>query len=228
MVGSSAAVLTLQRQPNLAEQAAEAIVTGIAEGALKPGQRLLEVELARTLQMSRMPLREALKILEAQGIVTSTPHRGAFIAEFDQARIDQICEARIALERIAIRGAIETYGSSPERLLRLDAIVATMEAAAERLAWIEVSRADLGFHREICQASGNAVVLTLWEGLARQVMVVFGQEIRDERDAAIMGPSHRRLRRLLGRGDASTLMSEIKEHILRLRERRNAPPKARR
>ena len=83
--------LGLRRAPSLAEQGAEAIVGGIASGALVPGQRLVESELARTLQMSRVPLREALKILETQGIVESTPHRGTFIPPLDDVRIDQVC-----------------------------------------------------------------------------------------------------------------------------------------
>ena len=85
-------LLSLAPASGLAERAAEAIVLGVASGALQPGQRLVEVELARLLQMSRVPLREALKILEAQGIVESTPHRGTHIATFDESRIDEICE----------------------------------------------------------------------------------------------------------------------------------------
>src|SRR5437868_12182393 len=63
--------LAIAPNPGMAERAAEAIVLGVASGALQPGQRLVEVELAKLLQMSRVPLREALKILEAQGIVES-------------------------------------------------------------------------------------------------------------------------------------------------------------
>jgi DNA-binding GntR family transcriptional regulator len=213
----SAPALLPARSPSLAEQAAETIVNGIASGALKPGQRLIEADLAATLKMSRVPLREALKILEAQGIVAATRHRGSYIPRFDDRRIEHICEARIALERIAIRGAVATYAASPDRLSLLDAIVAQMENAAARLAWMEVSQADLAFHREICRASDNDVVLTLWESLARHVFIVFGQEIRDEEDAAIMGPQHRRLRDLLAAGEVERLMGEIGSHILRLR-----------
>ena len=96
----TAPVLSMARSPSLAEQAADAIVTGVSAGALKPGQRLVETELAGLLNMSRVPLREALKILEAQGIVESIPHRGTRIAMFDEARVTQICEARVALERL--------------------------------------------------------------------------------------------------------------------------------
>jgi DNA-binding GntR family transcriptional regulator len=212
-------LLGLQRAPSLAEQGAEAIVGGIASGALRPGQRLVESELARTLQMSRVPLREALKILETQGIVESTPHRGTFIPPLNDVRMDQVCGARIALERLAIPDAVKNYRRSPERVAQLDRIIATMERAAEELAWIEVSQADLSFHREICRTSGNTVVLTLWESLARHVLIVFGHEIRDEKEAQILGPHHRRLRDLIAAGETETLLQEIEGHILRLRKR---------
>ena len=212
-------ILPFARSPSLAEQAAEAIVGGIAAGIFKPGERLVEANLAATLQMSRVPLREALKILEAQGIVASTPHRGTFIPAFDDKRIDQICEARIALEKLALRDAVAKRTELPQLLKRLDAIITTMEQAAGRLDWMGVSKADLSFHRAICDASDNAIVRTLWESLARHVLIVFGQEIRDEKDAVIMGPHHRRLRDLIAAADVEALLREIPGHILRLRGR---------
>lgn len=221
---SPSPVLTMVRSPSLAEQAADAIVTGVSAGALKPGQRLVETELASLLKMSRVPLREALKILEAQGIVESIPHRGTRIAMFDDARVNQICEIRVALEQIALKHAAPCYHADPDLLARLDQIIATMERAAARLEWIEVSKADLNFHREICRASENTIVETLWEALARHVFIVFGHEIRDERDAKIMGPHHRRLRDLLAAGDIATLHTEIEGHIMRLRRPRQANP----
>lgn len=211
--------LSMTRSPSLAEQAADAIVTGIAAGALKPGERLFETELASLLNMSRMPLREALKILEAQGIVESVPHRGTRIALFGDDRIDHICQVRIALERIALASAAPLYKAEPSLLAGLDRIIAAMEKAAHRLEWIDVSKADLSFHREICRVSGNDILQTLWETLARHVFIVFGHEIRDERDAAVMGPHHRRLRDLLAAGDVPTLHREIEAHILRLRKK---------
>jgi hypothetical protein len=62
-------------------------------------------------------------------------------------------------------------------------------------------------------------VLTLCESLARNDLIVFGHEIRDEKEAKIKGPHHRRLRDLLAEGDTETLLSEIEDHILRLRKR---------
>jgi DNA-binding GntR family transcriptional regulator len=219
-VAAAAEGLTLAPNPGLAERAAEAIVLGVASGALQPGQRLLEVELARLLQMSRVPLREALKILEAQGIVESAPHRGTRLATFDETRIDEICEARLALEKIAMRGAMEAYRRDPGLLLRLDKILIAMERAAAHMEWIEISKADLDFHREICRASGNAIVQKLWDALARHVLIVFGKEIRSERDAKAIVGQHKRLRDLLAAGKAEALDEELDQHILRLQRRK--------
>lgn len=207
--------LAMPRSQSLAEQAAEAIVDGIASGALAPSQRLIEAELAAMLQISRVPLREALKILEAQGITASVLHRGSFIATFDDRHVAQICEARIALERIALRGAVETYRRSPERLDQLEALIGVIENAAARLAWMEISRADLAFHREICHASENNIVMTLWESLARHVLIIFGQEIQHVDDAAALGEHHRVLYNMLAAGDTRSLTVEIETHILR-------------
>jgi DNA-binding GntR family transcriptional regulator len=213
-------ILTMAPASGLAERAAEAIVLGVASGALQPGQRLVEVELARLLKMSRVPLREALKILEAQGIVESTPHRGTHIATFDAARIDEICEARLALEKIAMRGAMAAYRRDPSLLARVDKILAAMERAALHLEWIEISQADLDFHREICRASGNAIVQKLWDALARHVLIVFGKEIRSERDAKTIVAQHKRLRDILAAGKAEALDDELDQHIHRLQRRK--------
>jgi DNA-binding GntR family transcriptional regulator len=212
--------LEIAPNPGMAERAAEAIVLGVASGALQPGQRLIEVELAKLLRMSRVPLREALKILEAQGIVESAPHRGTRLATFDESRIDEICEARLALERIAMRGAIAAYKRDPALLTRLDKILAQMERAAKHLEWIEISKCDLDFHREITRASGNAIVQKLWDALARHVLIVFGKEIRSERDAKAIMPQHRKVRDMLAAGEARALDDELEQHILRLQRRK--------
>src|SRR4029079_12612573 len=142
-----------------------------------------------------------------------------FIPLLDDTRIDQVCAARVALERLAIPDAVKNYGQTPARLAELDRIISGMERAADHLAWMEVSQADLSFHREICRTSENAIVLTLWESLARHVLIVFGHEIRDEKEAQILGPHHRRLRDLIAAGETETLLQEIEGHILRLRKR---------
>lgn len=210
------------RAASLAEQTSDAIVEGIASGVLKPGQRLVETELADLFNVSRVPLREALKVLEAQGIVDASRHRGTRVARFDETRIDQICEARVALEKIAVVGAARACRADPALAGRLEATVESMERAARNLDWSAISKADLAFHREMCRAADNAILLTLWEAIARHVLIVFGHEIRYERDAEAVGPHHRELLRLLRSAGDDTLRAEIEKHIMRLRRRTRA------
>ena len=121
-----------------------------------------------------------------------------------------------------MRTAAPVYQRSPEHLARLDRIIAAMERAADHLEWMDISRSDLEFHREICRTSGNTIVQTLWEALARHVLIVFGKEVRDERDARALPPQHRVLRDLLAAGNIQALDSEVEQHILRLRRRKRA------
>ncbi|WP_170984163.1 GntR family transcriptional regulator [Rhodoligotrophos defluvii] len=205
------------RARSLADQVADAITNAIAQGHIRPGQRLIETELARGLGVSRIPIREAVKMLAAQGIVDTSPHRGTFVVEFDEARIDRICAVRVALERLAGREAAQVYAAEPQRLSRLDAIIDDLSRAAAAGDWIAASRADLAFHREICAASGNDIVAKLWETIARHVLIIFGREVLHERDGTNLARQHRALRDTLASGEVDAIDREIESHIMRLR-----------
>ncbi|WP_342643311.1 GntR family transcriptional regulator [Rhodoligotrophos ferricapiens] len=206
------------RARSLADQVADAITHAIAQGHIQPGQRLVETELAKSLGVSRIPIREAVKMLAAQGIVDSSPHRGTFVVEFDEARIDRICAVRVALEQLAGKDAAQTYAAEPQRLVRLDAIIEDLSRAAAAGDWIAASRADLEFHREICAASGNDIVAKLWETIARHVLIIFGREVLHERDGINLARQHRALRDILADGDDEAIETEIEKHIMRLRK----------
>ena len=202
---------------SLANRIADRIVDAIASGGLEPGQRLIEVEIAAALGVSRMPLREALKLLEAQGILAVTPRRGAVIVGFDEQRTRQICEARLALERLALHDAAAALRADPAGPAVLDRLILQMRQKAEQGDWLAAGKADLEFHRRIVLAARNPVVAMLWEALALHVLIVFGREIRSEQDAARLVEQHVRLRDLLLEGPPGALNREIDRHIMRLR-----------
>jgi DNA-binding GntR family transcriptional regulator len=210
--------LILVKSRSLPDQIADAIIEGIAAGVLSPGQRLIELELARQFDVSRVPLREALKTLEAQGIVEREQHRGVRVVELDEARIDRVCEVRAALETIAARAAVETYRAEPDRLRRLDAPVSQMDDAVRRGDWGAVNRADLAFHHEICVASKNDIVLTLWQALARHVLMIFGREILTEIGRSQIVQQHRDFIESLLGADTTDLPPIVERHIMRLRK----------
>lgn len=212
--------LTLVRTRSLADQVADSIVEGIAAGILAPGQKVVEAELAKQLQVSRVPVREALKILEAQGIVVSRPHRGVQVASFDDRKTEQIYEVRVGLERIAARDACERHHGMPALLIRLDGILEEMEHCLRRGDLMGVSKADLRFHHEICLASGNEIVVTLWEALSRHMLIVFELELQGDAERAHIVDHHRALRRALERGSPPEVEAEIQRHIMRLQGER--------
>ena len=209
--------LQLVKSRSLPDQIADAIVEGIAAGALSPGQRLIEVELARHFAVSRVPLREALKALEAQGIVAREQNRGVRVVALDETRVDRVCEVRAALETIAARGAVETYRTSPEKLARLEAPIRSMEEAVRRGDWAGVNKADLAFHHEICLASQNEIVTTLWQGIARHVLMIFGREILTEVGQSQIVRQHREFVTNLLAAEEAALPPLVEGHIMRLR-----------
>lgn len=215
--GGGARRLELVRSPSLAEQVADLVVAGIADGTLGFGQRIMETELARTLGVSRIPVREALKTLAAQGIVEMSPHRGARVSVLDEHRVDRICEARVVLEQLAARDARAALRQQPSALAALDEAIGLMERCVREKDWLGVNRADLEFHRALCRASGNDIVRTLWETLARHVAIIFGREILSERERTGVVEQHLALRHLLLHGDDAEVSAGIAGHITRLR-----------
>lgn len=102
----------------LAEKAFGTLHAAIITGRLRPGARLPIEELADLLQMSPMPIREALRRLDAAGLVDNVPHRGARVTELSITDLEEVYEARLALETLAIRRAAERFTRADEALAR--------------------------------------------------------------------------------------------------------------
>jgi DNA-binding GntR family transcriptional regulator len=167
------------RQPkrqSLAESIADAVAEAIATRHLMPGERIVELSLADRMGVSRVPVREALKVLHAQGIIAGGGHRGYRVAAFDDDTVRNVVELRLMLESILLRGAIQNWRRGTGDRSGLHAALAGMRTAAlvgDRLASLG---ADLEFHRAICVAARNDIAATLWEAIARHVLIIFNRE----------------------------------------------------
>ena len=210
----------------LAEEVANALVERTARGMFEPGQRLIETDVANALGVSRLPLREALKSLESQGVVKSTPHRGTRLMEVDEGRLNQINEVRGALETLALECAFPRLKEDPARFKPIDRVMARMERAARRRDRFTMALCDVKFHHELCVASGNEVLATLWGALRRQLTIVFGLPWLGNPDCDDYLNEHVRLRRALGGTSLAEARKALIQHIdggwrvTRLRERR--------
>lgn len=147
----------------LATQVQRSLEHAIFTGELKPGERLIEVDLAEALQVSRASLREALRLLENRGLIVTTHRRGAFVIELTDRDVREIYRLRLLLEVYAIRCAAEK--PAPELLDRLEALIIKMRMAAVRRDYFAIVDLDLDFHREICAATGNRRLLDMWGDL---------------------------------------------------------------
>ena len=204
----------------LPEMIAAAVAEAIAMGRLLPDDRVVETTVAAELGVSRVPTREALKVLFTQGILTGG-RRGFRVAGFDAAMIARILELRLMLETLLLRDAIMNWRDGTAEAAALDEAIAGLEAAARRGEKLGSLRADLAFHRAIGVAARNGVTLTLWEAIARHALIIFSRpEYRDDDLAAVVA-QHRALRQFIhdqiaNPGPAEALRQGIEAHLLQV------------
>jgi len=157
----------------LAEKAFETLQEAIITGRLQPGTRLPIEELANVLDMSPMPIREAVRRLDAAGLVENIPHRGARVTELSLADLQQVYEARLALELLAIRRAAERFTEAHADNAR--ARLHTLERMPDDSA-SEASTAHTAFHFSLYEAADSAWLLRLirpvWETSERYCLAV--------------------------------------------------------
>lgn len=193
----------------LVDQSADLIIDAASEGVFLPGDRLVEADIARQLGISRVPVREALRLLESQGVVISIPYRGMRLMPVTNSTAISITAVRAALEAMAIRDCIAHAD---------DAALAEIRAAsaAFRSALVESDegyrRADRAFHRALCEATGNATLVTAWSAIARQVAVLWslvhhegsGDRLADQHDAIVDAIEAR---------DTAAALARLEEHL---------------
>jgi DNA-binding GntR family transcriptional regulator len=135
-----------------ASMVGERIRSNIIEGVLRPGSQLNEVELAASFGVSRGPVREATQRLIQEGLLRSEPHRGVFVPVMSAEDIDDIYQAREALETAAVR-RISSTSRSAAAFKALDKIVRGMESAEKAGDWRLVASRDLDFHTALVAAA---------------------------------------------------------------------------
>lgn len=191
----------------LRDQIVDTLRYAIIEGDLEPTQRLIEKDIAKAFEMSRGPVREALRQLEQEGLVESTPHRGTAVLDISESEISEVViPIRIILETqafLAVQG----------RLRATD--VATLEDCISRIEngdAREAANADMQFHRLVMERSRMPHTLQIWLTIAPRVHAFFtryGHRHSIENNAR----EHRLLLDALCGDDSELLRETIREHI---------------
>jgi DNA-binding GntR family transcriptional regulator len=184
----------LPQRTSLATAIADSVAEAIATRHLEPGERVVETALAERFGVSRVPIREALKVLHAQGILSGGGHRGFRVSNFGPGTIDKVFEVRLMLETFLLRDAVERWGRGEANVGDLDIAIRQMDAAARADDRRASLRADVEFHRTICLASGNLISTTLWEAIARHVLIIFSLEAYRDSNLFAIADQHRAFR----------------------------------
>lgn len=153
-------------QDGLHRRVAEALRAEIVGGILQPGDRLVELRIAHQLGVSQGPVREALRLLEREGLVVHQPRRGVYVTRLSWRDIDEIYSMRAALEGMAARRALRYMRPADFAVLeRLLTEMATAADAGETIARID---AAVRFHEAICQFSAHERLLHTWRSMIAQ------------------------------------------------------------
>jgi DNA-binding GntR family transcriptional regulator len=196
----------------LVDRVVEAIISQAARGVILPGDRIVESDLGRKLGVSRVPVREALRLLESHGIVVNEPYKGIRLRPLTNARVKDLVEARTSLETSAAHRAVDAGHHRGDWVAPLQRAIAEMDHTAARGDAYGLAAADTAFHRSLCRLGGNMVILDLWETLARQLTIVFGLATLGKPMPSI-AEEHHDLLRVLMTGDKAATTAALHEHI---------------
>lgn len=152
----------------LREVVSEALRNAIQEGILQPGERLMEIQLAEELGVSRTPIREAIRKLEQEGFVVMIPRRGTYVANISLKDISQVYEIRSALEELAAGLAAERI--TEDEIELLERMVVEIGDHIESGDMDKIVAADVEFHDVLYKASRNLRLAEIVNNLRDQIL----------------------------------------------------------
>jgi len=180
----------------------------ILNGDFYPGQRLMEIQIAQSLGVSRTPVREAIRKLELEGFVVMLPRKGAYVADISLKEIKEVLEVRASLEGLA--AYLATDRISEDEIKHLEKIVKSM---SKDLSMEEFLMKDVEFHEYISKASSNkklhSIINSLWEQVYR-FRVTY---ISDDENIANIIKEHKLILEAIKSRNSSMAKRYAKEHI---------------
>lgn len=159
--------IKLDQYKPLREVVFETIRNAIISGSLKPGERLMEVQMAERLGVSRTPIREAIRKLELEGLIIMLPRKGAFVADLSVKDLTEVLEIRAALEGLAAGLAVTRI--SEAEIEELEIITLKFNKAIESDNVEELIALDIQFHEALFKATRNERLVQLNSNLREQV-----------------------------------------------------------
>ena len=183
----------------------------ILKGKIKPGERLMEIQLAEKLGVSRTPVREAIRMLELEGLVTMVPRKGAAVAAISEKTLRDVLEVRRALEELSVMLACERM--TWEQFEELRAANTRFARAAEGEDITLIAKTDEDFHDIIYQSTGNDKLILLLNQLREQMYRYRVEHIKMKERRSILIKEHQEIIDALRERNADIAVAVMRKHI---------------
>ena len=183
----------------------------ILRGELKPGERLMEIQLANKLGVSRTPIREAIRKLELEGLVLMIPRRGAEVAEITEKSLRDVLEVRGALEELAVKLACQKITDAQIQELRV--AEKEFELALQSGDVTTYAEADVKFHDVIYIATDNQRLIQLLSNLREQMYRYRVEYLKREEAHETLLIEHKRIIETIAKRDMDAAVDAVCQHI---------------
>jgi DNA-binding GntR family transcriptional regulator len=199
----------------LSDAVKDRLLEGIVDGTYPPGSRIVETRVARELGTSQAPVREALRDLEALGVVEISPFRGARVRRPGRDELLEAYVVRAELEALAVQLAMPRLAAAD--LDAMGALVAEMLRCAEADDTVGEAAADAAFHAALVERSGNATLRRVWSQLEPYSRTYINMAVSggDRREMALL---HAPVLEALRSGDPAVGDAAIREHFATARD----------
>ena len=204
--GTSSTVIS---KDSIADRVRQEILNRVLDGRLPPGARIVELEIAREFQTSQAPVRDALRLLGAQGVVTTAPFRATVVREVTIEDANGVYAVRSSLEPLAAQGAADYFRGDVESL---ESIVTSMLRASRQKDALGYAQQHIAFHRSLIERSGNPVLIRTWDSLEFEIRMsvrLSGEYLKRAELETVYG----KILLALKRGDATKLASLLEKRI---------------
>lgn len=185
----------------------------ILKGELQPGERLMEIALANRLGVSRTPVREAIRMLEHEGLVVMKPRRGAQVAKITEQELNDVLEVRKSLEMLAASKACERMTEEDMTAMRDAAEEFRKLALNPGCDLTALTEADVAFHDTIYSGTGNRRLIQILENLREQMYRFRFEYMKDASIRESLISEHEEIMRAVAARDSELAAELIGDHI---------------
>jgi DNA-binding GntR family transcriptional regulator len=210
-MGNDFLELKLDNYKPLREVVFESVRGAIISGVLKPGERLMEVQLAEKLGVSRTPIREAIRKLELEGLVIMIPRKGAYVADLSLKDITDALEIRAALEGLA--AGLAAMRITDEEIEGLEMNAVQFHKAVEADDFDSIVQKDIEFHERIFRATRNEKLMQITNNLREQVQRFRLMYINKSNKSKDLVKEHYEISEAISKRDIDAAEKYAKKHI---------------